>query len=134
MINELAKEIHENNKSKGFHDDEKNIGEMLCLIHSEVSEALECDRKDKYANIDLFFKKKNEIQNIQSNSKIASDKSNPFKFAFEDLIKDTFEDELADIMIRVMDLAAYKGIDLEWHIKAKMKYNSIRPHKFGKKY
>lgn len=43
-------------------------------------------------------------------------------------------DELADIMIRVMDLAAFKGIDLEKHIDLKMKYNSLRPHKHGKKY
>jgi len=41
---------------------------------------------------------------------------------------------LADIMIRVMDLAAFKGIDLEKHIDLKMKYNSLRPHKHGKKY
>lgn len=45
MINELSKQIHENAKNKGFYEDEKNIGEMLCLIHSEVSEALEADRK-----------------------------------------------------------------------------------------
>ena len=45
-MNELAQEIHHRNKAKGFFDDEKNIGEMLALIHSEVSEALECHRKD----------------------------------------------------------------------------------------
>lgn len=127
MINELAKEIHENNKSKGFYDDEKNIGEMLCLIHSEVSEALECDRKDKYFKSYFeIFKSKNFVFDCfkkDENSK-----------HFEAYFKDTFEDELADIMIRVMDLAAFKGIDLEFHIKAKMKYNSMRPHKHGKKY
>ena len=48
MINELAKQVHENAKAKGFFDKEKNIGEMLCLIHSEVSEALEADRNEKY--------------------------------------------------------------------------------------
>ena len=56
MINELAKEIHENAKSKGFFDSEKNIGEMLCLIHSEVSEALEADRKGHYADINQLNK------------------------------------------------------------------------------
>ena len=39
MINELSKQIHENNKAKGFYDSEKNIGEMLALIHSEVTQA-----------------------------------------------------------------------------------------------
>ena len=45
MINKLAKKVHENARNKGFFDNEKNIGEMLCLIHSEVSEALEAERK-----------------------------------------------------------------------------------------
>ena len=49
-------------------------------------------------------------------------------------VKDTFEDELADSIIRIMDLAAYKGIDLEQHIKAKNRYNLTRQYKHGKKY
>lgn len=116
MINDLSKVIHEANKKKGFYDDEKNIGEMLALVHSEVSEALECDRKDKYCPL-----LKTPLTMIDSSS-------------FEAHVKDTFEDELADIMIRVMDLAAFKKIDLEAHIHAKMNYNASRPYKHGKKY
>lgn len=123
-INETAQAVHENAKSKGFFDEPKNIGEMLCLIHSEVSEALECDRKDKYARTSSY-----EWDLIEG-----SPNDNDFKELFEDNIKDTFEDKLADIMIRVMDLAAFKEIDLESHISAKMRYNSLRPHKHGKKY
>lgn len=133
MINELAKEIHEINVKNGFYEDKKNIGEMLALIHSEVSEALECDRKDKYSDISLFYRIKTELERYQEIKKI-NDAFEPFKQSFEDAIKDTFEDELADIMIRVMDLAAFKSIDLEFHIKAKMKYNSLREYKHGKKY
>lgn len=122
MINELAKQIHENNKAKGFYEDKKNIGEMLCLIHSEVSEALEADRKNNYANVKCF-----EVFNDFSRPKHDA-------FSFESNIKNTFEDELADIMIRVMDLAAFKGIDLEKHIALKMRYNYLREYKHGKKY
>ena len=121
MINELAKEIHENNKIKGFYEDKKNVGEMLCLIHSEVSEALEADRKGWDSMItskaSLF-----DLDDIQ------------FKLEFQSEIKSSFADELADVMIRVMDLAEYKNIDLEAHIKAKMRYNSLREYKHGKKY
>lgn len=124
MINELSKKIHENNKSKGFYDEPKNIGEMLCLVHSEVSEALECDRKDIYAGIT------NDQKEILNGSPTDQD----WKEYFQEFIKDSFEDELADIAIRVFDLAAFKGVDLEYHILAKMKYNSMRPHKHGKKY
>lgn len=123
MINELAKEVHQNAKNHGFFDSEKNIGEMLALIHSEVSEALECDRKDKY------FKK---LQLPLINYEQLPDLT--FQVQFANDVKDTFEDELADIMIRVMDLAAFKGVNLEAHIKAKMRFNSLREHKHGKKY
>lgn len=126
MINKLAKEIHQNNIKKGFYLDEKNIGEMLALIHSEVSEALEADRKG------IFFPKaqlRNSI--IAVNGWIPND---DFQKSFQEDVKDTFEDELADIVIRVLDLAAFKGIDLEEHIRAKMRYNSLRAYKHGKKY
>jgi NTP pyrophosphatase (non-canonical NTP hydrolase) len=121
MINKLAQQVHENAKSKGFFDEPKNIGEMLCLIHSEVSEALEADRKSHYCPV-----------NIEGVYGWVNDED--FIPHFKETVKNTFEDELADIVIRVMDLAAFKGIDLESHIKAKMRYNATREHKHGKKY
>jgi len=125
MINILSKQLHENNKAKGFYEDEKNIGEMLCLIHSEVSEALEADRKNSYADLDKF---NSGFHNRVKSYDIA------WKEVFELHIKDTFKDELADVMIRVMDLAAFKKINLEKHIELKMFYNSLRAYKHGKKY
>lgn len=124
MINELAKQVHENAKSKGFFEKEKNIGEMLCLIHSEVSEALEADRNGRFA----------DIHKTVPLDQIMKLKNDSFNGWFEKYHKNTFEDELADIVIRVMDLCAFKGIDLERHIEAKMRYNSLREYKHGKKY
>lgn len=124
MINNLAKEVHQNAKNKGFFDSEKNIGEMLMLIVTEVSEACEADRKDNYFNRGVL--KIDEVMDIEGET--------AFMWKFSNHVKDTFEDELADIMIRVMDLAEFKGINLEKHIKAKMRHNSNREHKHGKKY
>ena len=42
------------------------------------------------------------------------------------------EAELADCMIRVMDLAAARGWRVGKAIEAKMTYNEGRPHKHGK--
>lgn len=133
-LNELAKEIHENAVDHGFFDHEKNIGEMLCLIHSEVSEALEADRGNKYysngvTNQRWFIRgmaDKNYGQTYNDDSY--------FKEQFENRVKNTFEDELADVIIRVLDLCAYKDIDIDSHVKAKMRYNTMREHKHGKKY
>src|SRR6185312_3563919 len=124
MINELAKQVHQNAKDHGFFDKEKNIGEMLCLIHSEVSEALEADRKNRYADIP-----ENTLDSL-----IDFFNRETFQSEYKDLVKGTFDEEMADIVIRVMDLCAFKNIDLEKHIRAKMRYNSLREYKHGKKY
>lgn len=45
MINELAKEIHSINIEKGFYEEPHSLGDRIALMHSELSEALEADRK-----------------------------------------------------------------------------------------
>jgi NTP pyrophosphatase (non-canonical NTP hydrolase) len=52
-LNSLVNEIHGRNKAAGWWNDlktgvplERNKGELLCLVHSEISEAMEADRKN----------------------------------------------------------------------------------------
>jgi NTP pyrophosphatase (non-canonical NTP hydrolase) len=123
MINQLAKEITANATEKGFWDRELIIPEKLMLIVSEISEAMEADRKAKFAG--TFVKRHRK--------EFKDDEEYRVWFATE--VKDTFEDELADACIRIFDLANYMGVDIEYHIKAKMKYNEYRPKMHGgKKY
>lgn len=124
----LAQEIHDNSKTKGFWDAEPNIAQKLMLIVSELSEAMEADRKDHYA-----YPKALETY-MDGWDESMSDYKRKYQSDFESTVKNSFEDELADAFIRILDLACYKKIDLEWHVKAKMKYNAMRPHMHGKKY
>lgn len=43
--NERAQVAFDNAAEKGFHERPLNVGESIALIHSELSEALEADRK-----------------------------------------------------------------------------------------
>ena len=118
-LNILAERIHKGNKNRGFWDEKRNVGEMLMLVVTELSEALEAHRSGK------MFNKANKI-----NYEVAED----LVQAFKDNVKDTFEDEIADAMIRLLDMCGGLGIDIEFHVLSKVLYNSTRPYKHGKKY
>jgi len=66
-LNQLSTEIHQLNVEAGWWTDlhtgeslvgKRNVGELLCLVHSEISEALEGYRKslkdDKLPHRDMF--------------------------------------------------------------------------------
>jgi NTP pyrophosphatase (non-canonical NTP hydrolase) len=122
-LNELAKQIHEANKEKGFYDTPRETGTLLMLVTSELAEALEADRKNHYTH-DVDF-----AWMLSS-----TDHSHLMQEHFPEKIKNTFEDEMADAIIRLLDMCAYKGIDIDQHIEWKLAYNAERPYKHGKKY
>jgi NTP pyrophosphatase (non-canonical NTP hydrolase) len=47
MINQLCKDAYEIAKSKGWHEEKREFGTRIALIHSEVSEAMEADRRNE---------------------------------------------------------------------------------------
>lgn len=49
-INDLCEEAYATAISKGWHDETRETGTLLALIHSEISEALEADRKGNEEN------------------------------------------------------------------------------------
>ena len=57
-----------------------------------------------------------------------------FRLMYEKNIKGSFEDELANTIIQVLNICAYKEIDINNHLKIKMRYNTLRSEKHGKAY
>lgn len=114
-INDLADRISDTAESKGFWDIEDTgdigiVGLKLALIHSEVSEALAVHR-DVYDDEDVD----------------ATTGLTPMQ-------EDDFAEELADVVIRVLDLAGYYDYDIGNIIIDKMAKNEDRPPRHGKRY
>ncbi len=105
-LNELAKEVHSNAIEHGWWEDERGFGELIALCHSELSEALEEYRKGKGFN-ETYYNTDGKPEGIPS--------------------------ELADVIIRILDICGRYGIDIETMIKEKHEFNKTRPHKHGGK-
>jgi len=74
----------------GFHDEELPLCHFLMLVITEVCEMVEADSMGRRANVDKF---KDAVSQEEWN------------LLFEENIKDTVEDEMADVCIRLFDLA-----------------------------
>lgn len=100
----------------GFHDKEYPDGHWLMLMVTEISEAVEADRKGKNADSVMLT----SLYNYTFAYEYPHNSS--FRHDFEKYIKDTVEDELADVCIRIFDFAGLKGIELILSNQPHIKY------------
>lgn len=106
-LNHLRDRAYQCACNHGFHDTELSNDHSLMLVITELSEAVEADRKNRHFDKEKY--KMGEYAECQGWL------TNEEKFinVFNRYIKDTVEDELADAVIRLLDLAGLRGISLE---------------------
>ena len=103
----MQKEAWQNSEDHGFHEKpDVGLPTRLMLIVSELAEAMEEDRVGVRTNVTTITES-GKPEGVPS--------------------------ELADVIIRVGDLAEVYGIDLEAAVVQKMNYNKSRPYKHGGK-
>ena len=105
-LNEISKEVYENSKKHGFWETKRDFGEIIALMHTELSEAFEEYRNGKDLN-ETYYEECNKPCGIPS--------------------------EFADVIIRICDFCGAHNIDLDKIIEEKMEYNKNREFKHNKK-
>ena len=106
-LNELRDKAYQCAVEHGWHEEKLSNEHFLCLVISELMEAVEADRKGKRAQVEKFKEWQGDSIPLTEEAR-----QRRFKVDFEAYIKGSVEEELADACIRLLDLAGLRNVDL----------------------
>lgn len=116
ILNDLATAAHNNAVRHGFYNDKPTNEHLMMLVITEIAEAVQADRSEPGTEINA----RDRFEEMVADGYAEND-------AYETTIKGTKFDELADVCIRLLDMAGEKGIDFT-------KMNPCRYHRAFDKY
>lgn len=105
-IKEIQKAAYTLAASQGYYDAEVKLDVALVDIVAEVGELLNAYKSDRYAQTDDYERVLNKRWFKPTKEK-----------AFEMFVKDSVEDEFADIIIYIASYSQYKGIELSGELE-----------------
>lgn len=114
-LNALRNRAYKTACEHGFHDTELSNEHLLMLVITELSEAVEADRSNSWnrcAKVD-WFKKRIETSRICQGLDPEIPKERGYEVAYDECIKGSIDEELADAVIRLLDLAGLRSISIE---------------------
>ena len=107
QLNALKKEIYSNAVAHGFHDEKLTVEHYLGLVLSEIGEAINADRNPNAPTVTEATLEQAQLLADQSIGRVA------FVEFFKSNIKGSVIEELADVAIRILDLAGMLGITFQ---------------------
>lgn len=110
-LNELKDRAYRIACEHGFHDEEYSNEHFLALTITELSESIEADRNGYKDRSEQFNERISH--SVTYNSKDIDASNKMFCTLYEDMIKGTIKEELADTFIRLLDLFGLRNIFLD---------------------
>lgn len=104
-LNKLRDRAYQNACEHGFHDEEKSDAYWLMLVITEISEAAQADRKNMRAYVERFITNTTTNEYKQTDERYTAD--------YKLYIKHTVEDEITDIVIRLLDFAGVRKVNID---------------------
>ena len=144
-LSEIAADVHATAKASGWWDEDSrpSFAEALALIHSEVSEALEEWRCGLLYSYQGFVESPTAVKIPGIEAPTAEDDSvsrmRPRDFADRLAMAEAgwkpvgIPSEMADIVIRVLDVCEGFGIPLAEALELKAAFNKTRAYRHGGK-
>ena len=131
-LNEWAREIHANAVEHGWWENERPLPEVLMLIVSELSEALEEARAGRPMvwHSCAFDGKPCCEDNIECKQWVNGECC----VGDYDEKPEGIAVEVIDALIRILDWCGKEGLDVEALVREKHEYNKTRPYKHGKQF
>lgn len=113
-LHSLGKLCHKNAQVKGFYDDIKLIEELHTKAVLDPDEALNLRRRLEAVRFGLIMTEAMEAMEGHRGGDFSNE-----------------GEELADVIIRVVEFAYYRKIDLDAEVEGKVNKNHARPHMHG---
>ena len=141
-LNDLRDAVHQTAVDKGWWEPQEQIvalplqggpvtalvqrtfGDLVSLVHSEASEALE-EYRNGHGVTEVYYSHPTG-ESCHDASCVSEDTGSPVK-------PEGIPVEMADIIIRVLDICGFYGIDIEEALRLKTAHNATRPYRHGGK-
>ena len=113
-LKQLSKNIYDIACAHGWHEKPLSQSHWLCLVMTEVAEAVEADRNNRHAETDLMA----DVMKVQAEGEYGLSEQwyeTWFGIYYREYIKGSIDEEFADIVIRLLDTAnEIHGKDMKW--------------------